>query len=341
MNSPVGAQLGHRPFNRLMIAVAGGMGLTSLARYAMRFAGPGATVRLVSIVGNPRVLFPTLPLSYSGWHDAHVELIRVSEAALAEAKREIEGPSLAPETELLDLSIHGSHIAQALSEAAQHWDATLVAIAAHPRATARGWGDHLDPEDVAAMIRVPVLYVPSARLESGVLETSRVLVAVDGSETALQALCAALAALPQVALWRVVYVVDSVLHVPGWPGDILSRNGTRALDRAADLLKAYGRTGGTALIDTSADARDIHAAIAFEADRWGAQLVVMGTRGRRTATRWLLGSVAERTLRSMSRPLLVCPPVDVSARGAKQAAGSGMETARGVGPEETEPPILP
>lgn len=340
MNSPVGARLGHRPFNRLMIAVVGGMGLKSLARYAKGFAAPDATVRLVSIVGNPRVLLPTLPLSYSGWHDAHVELIRGSEAALAEAKIEIEGPSLAPETELLDLSIHGSHIAQVLSEAAQHWDATLVAIAAHPRATARGWGDHLDPEDVAAMVRVPVLYVPSASLESDVVAPSRVLVAVDGSETALQALCAALAALPRVALWRVVYVVDSVLNVPGWPDDIRSGNGVWALDRAADLLKAYGRTGSTALIDTSADARDIHAAIALEADRWSAHLVVMGTRGRRAATRWLLGSVAERTFRSTSCPLLACPPVNVTARGAKQAAGSGTETGRGVGPEETEPPIL-
>lgn len=154
MSSPVNAPLGHRPFNRLLIAVAGGTGMRSLARYAMRFAAPGTAVRLVSIVGNPRVLFPTLPLSYSDWHDAHVESIRVNEAALAEAKKDIEGPNLAPETELLDLSVHGSRAAQVLGEAVQQWDATLVAIAAHPRATAGGWGERLDPEDVAAMVGV-------------------------------------------------------------------------------------------------------------------------------------------------------------------------------------------
>jgi nucleotide-binding universal stress UspA family protein len=317
MSSPENAPLGHRPFNRLLIAVAGGTGMRSLARYAMAFAAPGAAVRLVSIVGNPRVLFPTLPLSYSDWHDAHVESIRANEAALAEAKKDIEGPSLAPETELLDLSIHGSRAAQVLGEAVRQWDATLVAIAAHPRATAGGWGERLDPEDVAAMVGVPVLYVPSENLKSDVAAPSRVLVAVDGSETAMRALCAALEAVPHGAMWRVVFVVDSVLHMHGWPDDVLTRDGRRTLDRAAALLKAYGRTGDTELIDTSADARDVHAAIALDADRWGAQLLVMGTRGRRAATRWLLGSVAERTLRSASRPVLACPPVDVAVGGAE------------------------
>lgn len=321
MNRPVGAHVGHRPFNRLMIASVGGMEIRSLARYAMSFAAPGAKLKLVSIVGNPRVLFPTLPLSYSDWHDAHAELLRLSAVALTEAKQEIEGPSLVPETESLELSIHGTHAGRVLSEAAQHWGATLVVVAAHRRAMSGSWGNRLDPEDVAAMVRVPVLYVPAERLQSTLVAPSRVLAAVDGSETALQALRAALEAIPHGALWRVVYVVDSLLHAQGWLRDSLSADGERSLEHAATLLKAYGQAGDTGLIETSLNRPDIHAAIALEADRWDAQLVVMGTRGRRAASRWLLGSVAERTLRSASRPVLACPSVDnAAAGGAKRAA---------------------
>lgn len=43
------------------------------------------------------------------------------------------------------------------------------------------------------------------------------------------------------------------------------------------------------------------------ATRENAQLIVMGTHGRRGAARWLLGSVAERTVRAAPCPVLVLP----------------------------------
>jgi nucleotide-binding universal stress UspA family protein len=88
-------------------------------------------------------------------------------------------------------------------------------------------------------------------------------------------------------------------------------------------------------------------AIATAADAHGAELVVMGTHGRRGLERAFLGSVAERALRSVDRPILavkespeaaaqpiekILLAVDFSAHSdrAIEAAGGLAERLRGV-----------
>ncbi|SHN40591.1 universal stress protein, partial [Rhizobacter sp. OV335] len=46
-------------------------------------------------------------------------------------------------------------------------------------------------------------------------------------------------------------------------------------------------------------------AVEQEAQRWGADLVVLGTHGRRGASRFFLGSDAEQVLRSSPVPVLL------------------------------------
>lgn len=64
-------------------------------------------------------------------------------------------------------------------------------------------------------------------------------------------------------------------------------------------------------------------AIAAEAAAWGAELVVLGTRGHHGADRWRLGSVAETALHAASTSTLVIPGRDASiphsARGRNLA----------------------
>ncbi|HEU0013017.1 MAG TPA: universal stress protein [Longimicrobium sp.] len=66
--------------------------------------------------------------------------------------------------------------------------------------------------------------------------------------------------------------------------------------------------------------------IVAEAREWGADLVVLGTHGRRGAARWLLGSVAETVLRTAPCSVLVVPPVrapyDYPAALAEPAAAA-------------------
>ncbi|OYW38713.1 MAG: hypothetical protein B7Z35_06325 [Hydrogenophilales bacterium 12-61-10] len=67
------------------------------------------------------------------------------------------------------------------------------------------------------------------------------------------------------------------------------------------------------LIETDTPAQHVAEAIAAEAARWGADLVVMGTHGRRGFQHLMLGSMAERTLRYSAVPVLLIPPVGKSA----------------------------
>lgn len=71
--------------------------------------------------------------------------------------------------------------------------------------------------------------------------------------------------------------------------------------------------------------------IVREAEEWGADLVVMGTHGRRGASRMFLGSVAETVLRNAPCAALVIPPVRLYSMALDPAqipaAGAKMETA--------------
>jgi nucleotide-binding universal stress UspA family protein len=79
------------------------------------------------------------------------------------------------------------------------------------------------------------------------------------------------------------------------------RRATRA--QAEHFLKSFGRQHTSRSFSTLVDDRSPVDAILQESA--GADLVVMGTHGRHGPKRWWLGSVAERVLRHIERPLLI------------------------------------
>jgi nucleotide-binding universal stress UspA family protein len=87
--------------------------------------------------------------------------------------------------------------------------------------------------------------------------------------------------------------------------------------RAAEFLRSFSRAHTNEPFDAVVDNRSATDAILHAATV--ADLVVMGTHGRRGPSRWWLGSVAERVLRDTNVPLLVVhegdatPPSDVFA----------------------------
>jgi nucleotide-binding universal stress UspA family protein len=67
------------------------------------------------------------------------------------------------------------------------------------------------------------------------------------------------------------------------------------------------------------EAGDVVVEILEQAEAWPADLVVMGTRGRRTSNGWAMGSVTERVLRRASCSVLTVPrpqPEDGCQRGS-------------------------
>jgi nucleotide-binding universal stress UspA family protein len=142
---------------------------------------------------------------------------------------------------------------------------------------------------------------------------ARMLLATDGGPASAQAMRAAMRlAEPQSAL-RAVYVVDrSNVAVDPVPGSVLEdalvELGHKALAAAREQLEPAGCACETALVATGLMRDDIAHAVLRDAEHRPADLVVMGTQGRRGVARWLLGSVAQRAIEITRLPLLLVGP---------------------------------
>ena len=144
----------------------------------------------------------------------------------------------------------------------------------------------------------------------------RILVAVDASETSDLALQAAIRlASEQQASLRIAHVIDTTdinslgaeYLDPSSMLESLAKNGQSVLDRAEAAATAAGVAVETSLVKIEAMNQRISEAIANEAEAWPADLIVIGTHGRRGLTRLFLGSVAEGAARLATKPVLLIP----------------------------------
>jgi len=140
----------------------------------------------------------------------------------------------------------------------------------------------------------------------------RIEVPIDGSSTSLLALETAVGlAKQQNAAVRVIQVIDLGPMYRGALSGVSIANLERAIIQGAetDLANAAAIAGKagmgveTALIQ--GNERRISRVIVDDANRWGADLVVVGTHGRHGLARLVLGSVAEGIARAASVPVLL------------------------------------
>jgi nucleotide-binding universal stress UspA family protein len=141
----------------------------------------------------------------------------------------------------------------------------------------------------------------------------RILVAVDGSATSNQALQEAIRLTKdQHAALRIVHVIDIVPLAT----DIeftnieeiqraLRQAGRAIIDHAQDTVKSSGIEVETQLIEIETPRQRVAGKIIEEARAWPADLLVIGTHGRRGLDHLLLGSVAESVVRSAPLPVLL------------------------------------
>lgn len=149
----------------------------------------------------------------------------------------------------------------------------------------------------------------------------RILVAVDGSATSDRGLHEAtkLASLTHAKLLLLHAIDDlsfsfalqsTVAYSDDWHA-LLRQDGEAILSRARKAAEAVGIDAESRLPD--AYSRPVHERIVAEADRWHADLIVIGTHGRRGIRRMLLGSAAESVLRIASKPILLVRGADDGA----------------------------
>lgn len=144
----------------------------------------------------------------------------------------------------------------------------------------------------------------------------RILVAVDESDTSRHALQQVIELARKLsASVRMVHVVDmSWLSIgPEIAIDtaalIAARRdvGEKVIAAARDAAQLAGFEAEAGLVETETPIQQVAEAIAKEATRWGADLVVLGTHGRRGFQHLMLGSVAEQMVRRSSVPVLLIP----------------------------------
>jgi nucleotide-binding universal stress UspA family protein len=141
----------------------------------------------------------------------------------------------------------------------------------------------------------------------------KILVPIDGSATAQRGLREAimLAGLCGSQL-RIVHVVDALslaltaagtVPVTTDLADMAREQAMRLTSEAQAQARAAGLSADVALCER-AQGRVCELVLA-EAERWGADLIVLGTYGRRGPVRWLIGSDAEDIVRRAPVPVLL------------------------------------
>lgn len=133
----------------------------------------------------------------------------------------------------------------------------------------------------------------------------RILVAVDGSETSNKALVAAL----QLARERdsrvlLLHCIDELLLLAdgGLGTGSATERASRVLDDAEAIAAAAGVSAERRLADMPA--QRLGERVAEAARNWRADIIVVGSHGRRGLGRLLLGSGAEQILRLAPVPVL-------------------------------------
>ena len=162
----------------------------------------------------------------------------------------------------------------------------------------------------------------------------QVLVAVDGSPTSNRGLKAAIGlAADQHASLAIVHVVDTMASM-AYVGDMsyvpasyvddmledLRTSGRRILAKAEGTARDAGVEAKTFLVETKGGT--VAEAILAQARKAHADVIVLGTHGRRGLSRVLMGSDAETVLREARVPVMLVRAPEAAARsgGTKAAA---------------------
>ena len=141
----------------------------------------------------------------------------------------------------------------------------------------------------------------------------RILVPVDGSPTSNRGLAEAVKVAKltgaQVRLLHVVDGMPFVMSVEGYGGmatdvlTLLREAGEGILQQARTLVKDNGIAVDTVMFDSFGGRLCDH--VLEQVKEWRADLVVLGTHGRRGVSRALLGSDGEQLLRTSPVPVLL------------------------------------
>lgn len=206
---------------------------------------------------------------------------------------------------------------QLISFFARKWSSDLIFVRAHARKDLEHW--MLGSVARAVVTTAPcTVQIVRDSVEDGARTTDsarRVLLATDGSETSAAA-ARALAGRPwpEGSEFRILSVEEP------WaikPSRVIHDEQAQEAVRSAEQVLASAGLNATMAVALSGNAKE---SILEEAKKWGADLIVVGSHGRRGFKRLLLGSVSEGVAMNAHCSVVV---VRDTARASKKARASG------------------
>ena len=206
--------------------------------------------------------------------------------------------------------------------------ADLVVMSSHGRTGVERVLSGSVTERVVRLSEVPVLTVHAGDTDAAY---DRVLIPVDGSDTAIRAIAVGVGVARE---FGAALDVLSVVETSGVGFDVRSEQYREEHQRAAQKLVddtvERARAAGVEAEGSVAFGTP-HEEILALAEEVGTDLVVMGTHGRTGLERYLLGSVAERTIRLAEAPVLTVPLPESNADAAERTTEAAERDA------DTEP----
>lgn len=140
----------------------------------------------------------------------------------------------------------------------------------------------------------------------------KILAPVDGSRTATLGLNEAIRlAKHHKARLRLIHVVDAFIVTPAFESggyvedaqESFRQHGSRILKKAEDLARRHGVKVDSVMFEIAGGGAA--ETIVAQARKWRADIIVLGTHGRRGVSRLVMGSDAEQVARSAPVPVLL------------------------------------
>ncbi|VVE28898.1 Stress response protein NhaX [Pandoraea iniqua] len=302
---------------RILLATDGSESSRRALREAAAFARSGDAIRVIHTVEDPVNLLTSAFGKLIDLEQVRRDMQREGEEHLARAVLYLREEGFDAQAHLLDLRTTGETVPEAMTREANEWAADIIIVGTHGRSGVRRAMLGSVAEQILRNALVPVMLVAGEARAHLPLRAGghyeRVLVALDTSETSRRAFDYALTlARTHGATLRVVHVLDL-------PGPFLAGFDPEPMLEAVRAVGEQVRTWATqrmreAEVPGEVEMREIQPvgegvadqiiAAGREAD---ADLIVLGTHGRRGFRRFTLGSVAEDTARHAGRPVLLLP----------------------------------
>ncbi|MFM0326510.1 universal stress protein [Caballeronia glebae] len=278
--------------------------------YACKFLSSDMSVRLISVVDDPFVPLPLPDRIPRSLNSVRLDLANDARDTLDRAQAVLASAGHRADTELIKLSQRGGNVVHAIAEAAAEWRAELLIVGAHQYHGFLRWIEGSVAEPLVSNIALPLLIIPESFDATLANQPRRILFAVDGSTEVLPALRVGAALATSETHSRAIYVIDKASRFDNpLPFALLDRTfveeGKSAIAMARRVLDHVPGTVTTEIVSATQCGDDIAHTIVREANAWRADLVVMGTHGRRGAARLILGSVARHVARLACTPLLL------------------------------------